>query len=1073
MVLCGGVLLPKVAWGQQTVVQRAAFTLRGVVRSGATPLPGVTVTLVDAVSKKRMVTTTNLAGEWQLEPSAAGSYIVWAQFAGFAPGHAQVELSESVRTLTVPLSLQLISRAQAEERQRTGNGNGNGYTLQSQNQALLASLSSQTEQQVASTGSSGAALPSVASSSDFSGETVSVSGQAGSVSPMAGMDHPPEGGFGGPGGPGGGLFGGAPMMMGGPGGFGAPGGGRGNFRGFNASQPHGSVFWMGSNAALDADPFSLRGQKQSNPASGSNRFGITFMSAPYLPHLTKASGKDTIFFTLSGQRSSSPSDQYATVPTEAEREGTVSGLGSITPVAQATALLCPATASNCTPWIPLPNLASTTSSGYNYHSLTTAQSNSTQLGARYMRSLGKNAQLPGARGMRRTQSQGLRQSVSFNYNWSKTAADSVNVFPELGGKTASESNALQAGYTVGYHRLTSIFNASWNRATSSAANIFTGTDDNIASTLGISIPNSNALNYGLPGISITGYTGLSDVQPSSSVTETFAYTEVVSWMHGKHNMRFGGEFHRAHRDFLGGSNATGSFTFTGSFTGSALGDFLAGNATASALDLTAGKSYLRQSIFNLYAQDDWRATSSLTLNYGLRYELFTPYSEINHHLAMLDTNAETNATYGSAFEALDEVQAGGVGTVGGSYAQSLVHGDHLGISPRFGMALRLPRKTVMRAGYGLNYTVGQYSTFATSMARQPMASDASFVNEQSNTATTAGAITLASGFAASSDALGSYAVDPHYRLPYVQAWNVDLQKTLPWGVMLNVGYNGSRGSRLDQTIAPRANASSPLTNSSSHIFNYEFDGASSHFNAATVRLNKRMSGGVAVGANYQYAHSIDNAGSVGGTSTVVAQNWQNLKAEEGNSSFDQRHKVSGNYLFELPFGRDKRWATIGMPAVVLEGFSVSGSFTFASGTPLTPKYSLDTASVSCGTAGSLRPDRDLSQSITAGGGGMDKWFNTSAFTKPTAADSNYPCNVYGSAARNSIPGPGTVTNNMSLAKTMQMGTTRSMEVRATANNVFNTVQYAGVDTSVDSSTFGEVTSTSSMRQFQFTARFRF
>jgi hypothetical protein len=130
--------------------------------------------------------------------------------------------------------------------------------------------------------------------------------------------------------------------------------------------------------------------------------------------------------------------------------------------------------------------------------------------------------------------------------------------------------------------------------------------------------------------------------------------------------------------------------------------------------------------------------------------------------------------------------------------------------------------------------------------------------------------------------------------------------------------------------------------------------------------------------------------------------------------------------------------------------------------------------VSCGTAGSLRPDRDYGQSVTAGGGSIKHWFNTAAFTLPVAADPvNYPCDVYGTAARNSIVGPGTVSNNMTLSKTISLGDTRSMELRAVANNAFNTVQYAGVDTSVDSHTFGQVTQAGSMRSFNFTARFRF
>jgi len=351
------------------------------------------------------------------------------------------------------------------------------------------------------------------------------------------------------------------------------------------------------------------------------------------------------------------------------------------------------------------------------------------------------------------------------------------------------------------------------------------------------------------------------------------------------------------------------------------------------------------------------------------------------------------------------------------------------------------------------------------MAHQPP-----FANEQSNVvanlcgAATADCLSLQNGFPTPATT-GNYALDPHYQLPYVETWNLDVQKTLPWGVVVNVGYNGSKGNHLDDTIAPRLTPFSPTTDPTGLVFNYEQAAGFSKFSAGTLRVNKRLTGGIALGANYQYSHSIDDAGSVGGTSTVVAQNWQNLAAEEDNSSFDMRHKVSGTYLYELPFGKDKTWVTGGAAAHILEGFSVSGSYTFATGSPLTPSYAAAAQDVARGTAGSLRPDRVPGISIAAGGGSQLKWFNTAAFVLPAG--------LYGTASRNSIAGPGTIQNNMSLAKTVQMGDTRSMEIRATMNNVFNTVQYSGVDTNVVSPTFGQVTSVGSMRSFQFTGRLRF
>lgn len=1120
---------PATAPESQTVAAQVPVSgghLHGTIKSGAIPLPGVTVTAQNTLTGKRYATTSDIGGAWSLTIPQNGRYVIRTEFAAFAPAAQEAVLNATSHDQLVNFELELASRAALKEqqqqnqqtqisqaiRQLTGNG--------AQSLNLLNSLASDVDTQSGSTGSSGAALPSAAGNTGFSDESVAISGQAGSVSPLAGVDmdrlrdamETVRAQFGGPGGNfggGPGLFGGGPGGFGGMGGFGGPGGRRGNFRGFNPGQPHGAIFWSGSNSALDADPFSLYGQSQQTPASGSNRFGLTFMSAPYIPGHTKPSGKDTVFLTLSGQRSSNPEDLYATVPTVAERGGDFSsstaaiydpttleqfvsnGTANVIPSdrisPQAAALL------NYYP-APSPGL---TGSTRNYHRLTTAQTNQTQAGVRYMRSFGANATafglggrgVGGGGGRRSQQSQGLRQSMNANYNWSHSASDNVNIIPELGGKTGSDSNSLQAGYTLGYHKMTSILNASWNRNHTQTTNFFTNATD-IAGQLGIVVPSGESasatpINYGLPNIALSDLEGMTEQQPSFATQQTISVSETVSWIHGKHNMRFGGDYRRVHNDFLAGSNATGTFTFTGLFTqdaagdattGSSFADFLLGLPQQTTLDSATSKSYLRDNVFDAYAQDDWRMLPSFTLMYGLRYEFFAPYTEKFDHLAVVDTNPAED------FTGLAQVESGGTGTYSGHLPSSLVYPFRTAFAPRVGFAWRVPAvpQFVIRAGFGMNYTVGQYGSFATKMAHQPP-----FANEQTNQAAdangtassacaraaTVDCATLAEGFPAA-DTIGNYALNPHYQLPYVEVWNVDLQKTLPWGVLLNVGYNGSKGNHLDITSAPRATASSPATNPTNHVFTYEQSVAFSKFSAATVRANKRMSHGVSLGANYQYSHLIDNAGSEGGSAGVGAQDWQDLGAEEGNGAGDVRHKVSGQYVYELPFGSDKQWATTGAAAHVLEGLSVSGSFTFATGTPLTPTYSASSLSVACGTAGTLRPDRVPGVSVTAGGGSLKEWFNPAAFTEPTA-NSSYPCDAFGTARRNSITGPGTISNNMSLSKTMSLGDTRSMEIRATLNNVFNTVQYSGVDTNVASPTFGQVTSAGSMRSFQFNARFRF
>ena len=532
--------------------------LHGVVKSGIIPLPGVTITAQNTLTGRRYSTTTDVTGSWQLNIPQNGRYVIRTQFAAFAAGTQEAALNATSHDQTVNFELILASRQAEIDRQQAQQAARQGGDEQitqqmagnaPQNVSLVNALNADTDTTAGTAGASGAALPSIAGNSDFSDESVAVSGQAGQVSALAGMDqdrmrdaaqsiqvqgglngqsgeagqgglfggYGGGGGFGGAFGGGGGGFGG-----GGGGGFGGRGGGggggRGNFRNFNPGQPHGAIAWNGTNSAINALPFSLLGQPQIQPPNGSNKFTLSFMSAPYIPHLTKPSGKDTVFLTLSGTRQSTPDDFYATVPTDAERTGDFSAAG-LPPIYDpvtgqqfiynATPNVIPPTGAagqSISPqamallnYFPAPNLpAGSTINGYNYHLLTTAQSNSTQAGIRYNRSLGANATQPGGRGGfasgggRRggTQNQGLRQSINLNYNWSHSASDLVSLFPDLGGKSASSSYSLQAGYTVGYHRFTSISNVNWNRSNSHTTNFFTDTTNNPAAAASLTIPNN-------------------------------------------------------------------------------------------------------------------------------------------------------------------------------------------------------------------------------------------------------------------------------------------------------------------------------------------------------------------------------------------------------------------------------------------------------------------------------------------------------------------------------------------------------------------------------------------------------
>ncbi len=454
------------------------------------------------------------------------------------------------------------------------------------------------------------------------------------------------------------------------------------------------------------------------------------------------------------------------------------------------------------------------------------------------------------------------------------------------------------------------------------------------------------------------------------------------------------------------------------------------------------------------------------MNYGLRYEFFAPYTEKYGRLA----EVLTNPTEG--FTTQTEVLSGQ-----GGLPASLVYPFHKAFAPRVGIALRVPKlkQTVVRAGFGINYTVGSYATFATTMAHQPP-----YANEQTNQEITAQGtptagcvqtgtcLTLADGFPAPAT-VGNYALDPHFRLPYVQTWNLDIQKTLPWGIVMNVGYNGSKGNHLDIVTAPRALAISPETDPTNLIFRYEQAAAFYKFTAGTLRVNKRLSGGISLGANYQYSHAIDNAGAVGAVGGVGAQNWTNLLDEEGNSSLDLRHKVSGTYLYELPF---RTGQALGDDR---DGFAYSGGLLSFRQLYVCQRHAADADICrgvgQCGVRhrrhSAAGPDRVAAE--TEHGPAM---VQSSAFSEPSS-NPQFPCGVFGNAPRNFITGPGTVQNNMALSKTMQLGETRSLEI---PRHDQQRVQYGAVLGCRYQCCFtyvwaGDVGGT--MRSFQFTSRFRF
>ena len=1078
--------------------QPISFVIHGVVRSGGVALPGVSVTAAHSLTGRKVLSSTDLNGNYRLELPGRGCWVLRVELTAFAAKTAEVTLTPAAPDAKQDFELLLLSRAPkpatvegepdvpaARQPSVAHAGNGRGaqrLTLSTDDAALALSAGGGDADLSGANG--------LANSADAANDSVAVSGRMGSAQDLGvpNMDELRDrieemrsrGQLGG----GGGDFGG------GPGGFGGGGFGGMRLRAGSLNRLHGTFYEQGSNAVLDAAPYSLSGPTEK-PAYGSNHFGGSIGGTLKIPHLYDDGGKTFFFLNYSGVRSTNPYDIFSRVPTLAERTGdfTASTLSDGTPItlydpanpgnllgdgqhvavisSQAKALLN---------YIPQPNV--TNDPRKNYHFSSAAESDQDIFSLRLTHNFGAVPQRgqQGSGGAGRGGGSGRpRNNLNFGINYQRNESQSLTPFPSAAGTTHTNGYNANLGWAVGKGKLSNQLRFTWNRGRAHSDGLYgyNARGVNPAAVAGIGYPGaqmSDPANYGLPTLSFTDYTGLTDTAPSSRDSQTFTLSENFGWVHGKHHMRYGGDFRWIHNRYYASTNPRGSFTFTGSSTSNYVGgaavsgtgydlaDFLLGYAQSTALAYSSVRDRFQGTSYDLFAMDDFRAKSNLTMNYGLRYEFVSPFHEADNQLANLDAGFN-----GKQFIGATPVAPSGTGPYHGEYPRALLRADHLNFAPRIGLAWK-PRgnKTVVRAGYGINYNLGQYGSIVQNLAAQP---PFSFTETNAAPATGPSTFTMASGFPASTATRNNYGVDPNYRVAYVQLWNLNVQRELSSTVLLNVGYTGSKGTALDMLRAPNRGPAGILI-PSVESFTWETSQGSSILHAGSIRLRKRMARGFSAGGTYTYSKSIDNAGSIGGGAQVVAQDDTNLRAERGLSSFDQRHKLSADGMLELPWGEGRRWMT--RPSVARTAFGdwmVQTTITAASGTPYTARVVGSYSDVAGGVNGSLRANYN-GEAIQIGNRTWLHWFNTAAFTAPASG-------TYGNAGRNTIIGPASWVMNFVLSKNFPIREGQSMEVRAEADNVLNHANAGSIDTNLTSSTYGEVISVGSMRKMVLSARYRF
>jgi hypothetical protein len=929
-------------------------------------------------------------------------------------------------------------------------------------------------------------------------------------------------GFGGPGGPGGGGFGGGPggggFGGGGRGGGGGGGGGRGRGpqggpQGVEAlwgaqrvfrqriNRVHYSFYDTFGDSALNARPYSLY---QANPpkiSSWTESAGLNIGGPLKIPHVYDGTDKTFFYINFGGTWSRTPVDQFATVPTVAERNGDFSadnvqlydplsnltGPRTLMPNAgcfQATPASPLPAAGTCIPtnlisqqainllsYIPLPNIPVTNVAGqnFNFHLQTNVPGISNRLNVNVTHQLSS------------------KLSLQVNYNLSDATSHSVNSFPGIEGNTFTRGQSVMIGLTQNWTKTfvhTSQLYFSRNRAL--GLNEFSNVTD-VSSDLGLTGISGNPADYGLPSINFTNFTGISDPIYSLARSQTYRYVDSLRWMKAKHTITVGGEVRKMDIDRDSDPAPNGQFSFTGLMTsqlnstgtpvpspancqtatpsgpciGSDFADFLLGYPANTKVQYGNTATYFNNWGFIGYASDDWHMVPKFTLTYGIRYEAFTPPTEINGHIANLDVNSD--------FSQVQCVTPVATGSCIAGTTPSLFNGHYNNWAPRIGIAWQPPGKwfsgqhqLTFRAGFSMFYVQSYLNTLASEMANQPPFATASTLTQQTATTVPLSFQTNLSS-AVPGTVTNTVAVNPFYQVPYAMIWNAGFEYNLARSTFLEVMYTGTRGVHLDELLGYSL-VSNGTTNAAG--FTYDTTGAFSNFNALQVRLQKRMTRGLMFMARYTYSKSLDDASTIGGGAQTVIQNNADPAGDYGLSSYNMTHQFLGMFSYQLPFGDRQRFATKGWQKDVFGAWRVNGSFTAHSGTPFTVRvFSKNQACQNVPGTNSERADQSgdpsLSNPTTL------EWFNTAAFAIPTAC--------FGDAARNSVIGPGAFTINSGVSKTVQFGRDglRRLDFTWNASNLLNHPNYTGLSTVLGSSTFGQITSVAGMRTMTFTTRLNF
>ena len=729
-----------------------------------------------------------------------------------------------------------------------------------------------------------------------------------------------------------------------------------------------------------------------------------------------------------------------------------------------------------------------------------------------------------------------KDSIFSSVSWSNTTKTSISPYPGIldgsdfngNGETDLGRNA-QIGWTrVWSPTVVSETRVAFSRLVTSRTPTQAQTNAYDIAGIGGYNPFLNSADTGgLPQVNFnTNYSqlGSNNWLPTKEYNNVWDFIENVAVTKNTHSMKFGAEYRPIRFPFFQVPFGRGQLDFNqqetaapttadrlNTLTGDPFASFLLGSINAGQISTTNFIASKKQA-YAWYAQDDWKVTPKLTLNLGVRYELFSPIGEafgrqsnfvLNDLTLYIPAGPNSNAPLPPNFSqpaSINGIQYPALFTTPITVSRGvrdpyLIPWDKFDIGPRIGIAYNIFPKTVIRAGYGIFYSGeenqggnpnrGESAPFNFSPSLARTASVGSFQpNPAFANGNATGGLTVGfpqnvlNGYPAAS--LQFRSVATNFINPMVQKWNFAIQQQLTRSLALEVSYVGNHQSHQllqpDFNYVPNLATANTSINGNS-LRRYPDIGSISgtatfgygNYHGMTAKLEKRLSGGLQFVASYTYGHALANTGTtLSGSGGLYNKNPANYAESYTNASWDIRHNFTSGINYEIPFGRGRQYGSNVNRAVdlIAGGWHLNSLLTFRTGNPFTLR-SNRCVGIWSGCSPDLVNGADPN-AAPAGGRRAEQWFDTSNLVQPAFL-------TQGNLGLQTNYLPGTRNVDLSLFKDFNFTETWKIQFRAESFNLANTTQLGTPNVNLQDANFGRITGsqTGSERHIQFALRLQF